>query len=111
MSKRISSPSSKWPGAVVLSDPMTLPQALSWERAIRAVQTHADNATLTDVNYALLPGICACVEKWELEGLDQPTPDTFPASPRNKSIELITWLTGEITRIYTGEEEKADPNE
>ena len=110
MSKRISSPSSRWPGSVTLSDPMTLPQALAWEKAIRATQATAGEATLTDVNYALLPGICACVEKWELEGLGQLTPDTFPATPRRKSIELFNWLVSEITQVYVGEEEKADPN-
>lgn len=111
MSKRVVSLSSRWPGAVVLSDPMTLPQAITWERAIRDIQNRSDEATITDVNYIMLPAICACVEKWELEGLGDLTPDTFPASPRMKSIELITWLTNEIARIYTGEEEKADPNE
>ena len=110
MSKRISSPSSRWPGSVTLSDPMTLPQALAWEKAIRATQGTTGEATLTDVNYALLPGICACVEKWELERLGQLTPDNFPATPRRKSIELITWLTNEVSAVYTGEEEKADPN-
>lgn len=111
MPKRIVSPSSKWPGAVVLSSPMTLPQALAWEKAVHNVQSFNNDATLTEVNYALLPGICACVEKWELEGLGELTPDTFPATPRIKSVELITWLTNEVSRIYTGEEEKADPNE
>jgi hypothetical protein len=88
---------------------MTLPQALSWEKAIRNMQVRGEDATITDVNYALLPGICACVEKWELEGLGELTPDTFPATPRRQSIELINWLIGEITAIYTGEEEKANP--
>ena len=111
MPKVISSPSSRWPGSVVLSEPMTLPQALAWEKCIRVAQLNTEEATLTDYNYALLPGICACVEKWELEGIVNPTPDTFPATPRKASIELITWLTSEITRVYVGEEEKADPNE
>jgi len=110
MPKRISSPSSRYPGEVVLADPLTLPQALAWEKAIRTAQTNDDNATITDVNYAILPGVCACVEKWELEGLGELTPDTFPASPRKASIELINWLISEITRIYVGEEAKADPN-
>jgi hypothetical protein len=109
MPKRVLSPSPRWPGGVVLSDPLTLPQALSWEKAIRNMQERGDDATITDVNYALLPGICACVEKWELEGLGDLTPDTFPATPRRQSIELINWLIGEITAIYTGEEEKANP--
>jgi hypothetical protein len=110
MSKRVSSPSPRWPGAVIFADPMTLPQALSWEKAIRSVQERTDVATITDINYAILPGICTCVEKWELEGLGQLTPDTFPATPRKLSIELINWLIGEITTIYSGEEAKADPN-
>ena len=111
MSKRVLSSSPRWPGAVVLADPMTLPQALSWEKAIRSAQMNPDTATFTDLNYAILPGICACVEKWELEGIDNPTPETFPATPRKQSIELITWLMNEISRIYNGEEEKASPNE
>jgi len=110
MSKRITSPSLRWPGAVVLSDPLTLPQALAWEKAIRHVQQNKDEVTITDVNYAMMPGICACVEKWELEGLEQVTPDTFPATPRRASIELASWLVDEITRLYRGEEEKAPPN-
>lgn len=110
MTKRVISPSSRWPGGVVLSDPLSLPQAITWEKAIQSVQSRGDEVTITEVNYALLPGICACVEKWELEGLGDLTPDTFPGTPRGKSIELITWLTNEISRVYVGEEEKADPN-
>jgi hypothetical protein len=111
MPKRVSSPSLRWPGEVVFFDPLSLPQALAWEHAIRDSQNlDRDNITITDINYALLPGICACVEKWELDRLGDP-PDPFPASPRKESIELMDWLIGEITAIYSGEEEKADPNE
>lgn len=111
MPKVVLSPSSRWPGQVTLTSPMSLPQAITWERAIQSVQSLGDSVTITEVNYALLPGICACVEKWELEGLGQLTPDNFPATPRAKSVELITWLTNEVSRVYVGEEEKADPNE
>ena len=110
MPKRVTSPSEKWPGAVVLYDPMTLPQALAWEKAVRSVKNMEDEITMTDINYAMLPGICACVEKWELEGLENITSETFPATPRAKSIELIDWLIHEINLIYSGEEEKIDPN-
>jgi hypothetical protein len=109
MSKRVSSPSPRWPGAVIFADPMSLPQALSWERAIRDVKLLGDDITMTDINYVILPGICACVEKWELEGIENP-PNPFPASPRKQSRELVDWLIGEITIIYSGEEAKADPN-
>ena len=111
MPKLVISPSSRWPGQVSLSSPMTLPQAITWERAIRDVQALNNDVSITEVNYALLPAICNLVEKWELEGLGDLTPDTFPATPRKQSVELITWLTNEISRIYIGEEEKADPNE
>lgn len=111
MPKPISSPSSRWPGSVVLADPLTLPQALAWEKAIRISQALSGDITMTDLNYAMLPGVCACVDKWELEGLGQLTPDTFPATPRKASMELLGWLIGEITRVYVGEEAKADPNE
>ena len=110
MPKIVISPSLRWPGQVSVSSPLTLPQALAWEKAIRNAQSIGGEGTLTDYNYAVLPGICACVEKWELEGIDNPTPDTFPATPRKDSVELITWLMNEVSRIYVGEEEKADPN-
>jgi len=110
MPKIVVSPSSRWPGKVTLSSPMSLPQAIAWERAIRDVQALNKDVTITEVNYALLPAICGCVEKWELEGMGDITPDTFPATPRKESVELITWLTNEISRIYIGEEAKADPN-
>jgi hypothetical protein len=111
MSKRISSSSSRWPGSVVIGDPLTLPQALAWEKAVNNSRKLEGDITMTDINYALMPGICACVEKWELEGLENVTPETFPASPRKESGELIDWLIGEIAQIYRGEEAKADPNE
>ena len=107
MSKRVLSPSPRWPGAVVISDPLTLPQALSLEKAVRTAQQLEGDITFTDVNNAMLPGILACVEIWELEGLD---PNKFPASPRKESRDLINWLIKEIMLVYTGEEEKADPN-
>lgn len=111
MSKRITSPSSRWPGAVTLADPLTLHQALAWEKAVRAAQPPEEGTTLTEVNIAILPGVCACVETWELEGLGDLTPANFPGSPRRASSELLNWLIGEITRVYAGEEEKIDPNE
>ena len=108
MPKVCVSPSLRWPGQVTLSSPMSLPQALAWEKAIRTAQNLEGDITLTDINYAMLPGILACVKSWELEGLD---PDKFPASPRADSRDLISWLVKEIAHVYMGEEEKADPNE
>ena len=122
MPKRISSPSLRWPGFVVFSDPLTLPQALAWEKAnsnaapYRAKFREAlkdeswQTVDITEIHAAMFPGVMACVEKWELEGIDDP-PNPFPASPRKPAMDLFVWLMNEISRIYAGEEEKADPNE
>ena len=95
-----------------MSDPITLPQALAWEKAVRDTRAKrvemGDDFSITASNAAMLPGILACVETWELENLD---PNKFPASPRRQSIELLTWLITEISSVYIGEEEKTDPNE
>ena len=108
MGKVVISPSLRWPGQVSVSSPLTLPQALEWEKAIRTAQSLEGDITITDINAAMIPGILACIETWELEGLD---PDKFPASPRAESRDLISWLVKEITSVYVGEEEKSDPNE
>lgn len=56
----------------------------------------------THTSYDLLPGVCACVETWELTGLPaQITPETFPGSPRIASAQLLGWLIGEISKLYS----------
>jgi len=110
MPKKISSPSSRWPGAVIFSEPLNMSQALAWERAIRATQAITEG-TSTDAEAMLLPGIFACIDKWELEGLPETVDMTnFPASPRRESAKLVSWLIGEVTSIYAGTAEVEDPN-
>ena len=108
MSKVITSPVAKWPGTVTISDPLTLPQAIAVEHAINAVMA-LEGASQRVVNYTLLPGICQCVEAWNLEGLGALTAETFPATPRKASAELAAWLVNEVTALYKDAEEI--PNE
>jgi len=128
MPKRITSPSSRWPGAVVFSDPLTMPQALAWQRARQEVDKLRvtipvinekgeeifpirDDVIMEEINIAQIPGIIACVDSWELEEFPQViTPDNFPSSPRLKNIELIAWLVSTIWDIYWGTAEVDDPN-
>lgn len=99
--KTIKSPSKKWPGEVVLSDPLTFPQVLKLEDALREAQAAGDNISLTRANYLLLPGILACVERFALEGFpEMVTADTFPATPRMESAQLIAWLIAEVMKLY-----------
>jgi len=100
MAKIITSPTEKWPGTVTLSDPLSFPQALAFQDALEEARKLGDNASAQQVNYLLLPGIIACVEKWGLDGIGTPTPETFPATPALSSAKLIGWLVGEISQLY-----------
>ena len=110
MSKVIESPVKRWPGTVTLSDPLTFPQALAVEDALKAAQELGEEASQRRQNYTVLPGLLECVEKWELENFPKtPTADTFPSTPATPSAELIAWLIEEIIGLYY--EAEPDPNE
>ena len=102
MSKVITSPIRRWPGSVTLQDPLLFPAYMKLKASLDEGQTLEDNSAKTSV---VLPGICACVEQWELKGLGQLTPETFPASPMRASAELFAWLLGEILSLLTEAEE------
>lgn len=118
MSRVITSPVKRWPGTVTIQDPIFLPAYVAWKDAVDeaerlrgtpadgAKMTVADAATSPELARAFLPGICACVEKWDIQGLGSPvTPETFPATPRLASIRLLAWLIGSVVEIVTVEEE------
>lgn len=107
MSRLITSPVKKWPGTVTLADPLTFPQYIAWKDAIAGAPDPKED--FTRYCAALLVGICACVEKWNLEGLGQLSPETFPASPRRASDQLLTWLVREIDRQIMAADD-TDPN-
>lgn len=106
MSKTIISPVARFPGRVVLADPLTFPQSLAWEGAIDRIQAlrsgaEGDALPLRRVNYILLEPICQIVERWEVEGIpENVTPDTFPATPQRAVANLVGWLTQEITALF-----------
>ena len=102
--KTITSPVARFPGTVVLHDPLTLPQAIGMERAMDA-SLRLDNPSQNEINYALMPGICGCVAEWHLDNLGPLTPDTFPASPKRAAAELMAWLVNEVIALYKDAEE------
>lgn len=103
MSKVIQSPVKRWPGTVVLSDPLAFPQYMAWQEAVEKAQEiiKIGEATQADLDHALLPGVCACVEQWQLDGAGSFTPENFPATPRRSSAALIAWLVREISALVT----------
>jgi hypothetical protein len=109
MAKVIISPVKRFSGSVTLSDPLTFPQALAVESAIRKGQALGDEGTHLQFDNVLLPAVLACVQEWNIAGVDNPTPETFPATPRTASAELIAWLIGEVMALYKDAEEL--PNE
>jgi len=100
MSKKIESPVDRFPGHVILSDPLTYPQVFAFEDAIKAAneQREKDPENFGRMFYCWLPGILPCVEEWHIKGIpEHPTQDTFPATPRLAAANLMGWLVGELT--------------
>lgn len=105
MSKVVISPIERFTGSVIIADPLTIPQAQAVEVGMDKPQTDAEGkAFLSAFDNLQLPGIFACVEKWELSNMpENVTLANFPASPRKATHDLINWLYKEILSVYFGE--------
>lgn len=100
MPKRLTSPVTRYPGDVVLSDPLNFEQAMAYEDGIIAVGALV-SPTRTRVDATILPAVLACVSEWSLNGIPaHPTMETFPSTPRRDSAALIAWLVKEISELY-----------
>ena len=109
MSKRIESPVKRYPGSVVLHDPLTYPQLIAFQNAITEAQAVGET-TWVKLRQALLPGILACVESWNIEGVpEEPNMDNFPATPIVSAGNLVNWLQESITALLV--EAETIPNE
>ena len=120
MSKRIDSKIARFPGYVVISDPLTIPQTIAFEDAMAAAQEGArkrgDVITVEEkerINtlsphylHDVLAGVVECVEEWHISGFPQNvTADTFPGTPKIATAQLIAWLIGEISGLYSEAEQ------
>lgn len=119
MSKIITSPVKKWAGTVTLSDPLTIPQVILWQECVDAAQKYTEEIgtnsedgvkkmtapQLLIFRSKITPGICECVEQWNLEGLGQVISNTFPASPKIAAADLFVWLVNEITDLFKDADE------
>ena len=110
MSKVIRSPVKQYAGTVTLADPLTFPQVFAVQDAIDAAAELGDKVPVMRYHHAILPGILACVEEWELDNFpENPTPDNIPATPARASAELIAWLMNEVSALFA--EVEPDPKE
>lgn len=107
MGKVITSPVDKYPGEVVLYDPLTLPMVAAFENALLSIRGQRSAA---GVDLLILPAVLMCVQEWHIQGVpEHPTENNFPVKPHRARRELLAWLTGELTKLY--EDDPEAPNE
>jgi len=121
MSKVIKSPADRWAGEVIVSEPLTVSQVFAIEDALDEVTEIAPSAFRSKdgkvevqwqsrANYACLPAIILCVEKWKLKDFPKKvTRDTFPSIQSNDATKLISTIFLALMEIYR--EETQVPNE
>jgi len=100
MGKLINSPVAKFPGTVILFDPVPYPAYIAWEKAVDVNGVSDESAK----QYALFNGVKAMAEKWEISAFDIDNPT---ATPRVAVLNLLAWLVTEIGKVIAGE---SDPN-
>ena len=101
--KIVTCPIPRWAGTAQISDPMTVMQVAVIERAISSAQK-IENPTTAEVEQTLLPGVLACVNRFDLANLPaQMSVEQWPGTPRGDSILLFNWLLGEVRAVYRGE--------
>ena len=111
----IESPVEHFKGTVELSDPLTFPQVIAFQDAIRETmnlisEDGRENVVMAKLHYALLPGILPCIEKWQLKNIPKkPTIKNFPATPMTAAGLLVDWLREEILSLVV--EAESVPNE
>ena len=123
--KRIESPSKRWPGHVLLHDPLNIEMVFAIEdvqdkatelEPSKFLQKASEQGANIGVTWSsrtdsiIIPAILKCVAEWHLENFPaELKAENFPASPRKDARILIDWLWDEINKIYIGEVEV--PNE
>lgn len=99
MSRTVTSPSTRWPGSVTLSDPLTYPQLIVWYKAVSEASKTSQDGSPVESDYAILRGVYTVVEKWDLQNWTATSPDNFPATPRKYVIEMVSWLIDSINAL------------
>ena len=123
MGRTITSPVEGWEGTIVLHDPITLPQQIALEDASLEVRKYlleklkADgykasleekdfekainkgfSFSVTKRNQFFWPAMRQCIQEWHIDAFEFPGDDTFPARPRQKSVDFLSWLLDEINK-------------
>lgn len=104
MARVIQSPSKKYSGSITLPEFLTFPQLDAAETAFDEAHELGE-VRFTKWRRAILPGLLACVERWDLENFPQPvTVENFPATPRVEVGEIINAVLGVVSALVSGAE-------
>jgi len=124
MPKTITSSSKRWPGHVILHDPLNYDMVSAIDEAREEAYAIKPSNLLSrkDKNGKIIEefvwsasldgprvdAIVKCVAEWHLNSgfPEKPDKGNFPMSPRNgpdNANDLVTWLWDEIYKVYTGE--------
>lgn len=99
--RELASPVKEFPGLVAIPDYLSYPQAIAFDRAMRAAAQESGKLTRLEVNHLAIPGLCACVLEWRIEGLPEHiTPENFPATPGAAADALLAWLVRELMALF-----------
>lgn len=102
MPKILTSPVKRFPGTVTLPDGYTFPEIIAFDKALAVART--DGLSNMEQWHAILAGLLPCVSAWALDGVPaNPTPDTFPATPRVSVTRLVSWLYDEVSKAQVDE--------
>ena len=101
----IQSPVKEFPGSIVLPDFLTLAQVFAFEVAADEVAALRGGVIRrSQIDKIYLPMLFEVVLEWHIDGQpDEPTIETWRATPRRASADLTAWAIGEVTRMYLGE--------
>lgn len=111
MAKTIVSPVKRYPGTVTIHQPATWPQYMAWRQAVEAA-SNGESLSVAEASFddastqAMIPGVLAMVEKWDLENFPRDvTAATFPATPRVSIGRLLAWVISEVTKVIAEDDE------
>lgn len=110
MGRKFESPVERWPGHIVVSDPMLLPQSIAWRVALREAQALDDNASTEEWSQILLPAAWLCLDEWEIEGVPQDI-TKIEATPTDEFHEFTRWLMKCVQKPFQDTGDEAVPNE
>lgn len=97
MSKVLTSPVEEYSGTVTIPDRLTAPQYMAYKKTSREIQAAGDD--YDELAITALPGCLALVEKWDVEGLENPTFETFPMTPIVPAVRFLLFVWGEINKL------------